>query len=312
MDILSFLLGLAKGRADADRPDDINKALDNVLGEVVGEQEYTVSFYDYDGTFLCETKVLEGYSSVNPISTGLITTPVKPNTRYEEYTFVGWSRTIDGNAESNALTSVTADRTLYAVYKTKAIYVDEGEWVKSVTRFGVTYYYADMQWNINPDYVLTFSGVMEAYPTEEDGRPWEAYADQITKIVINTTAPDSTEAVKTFNCPSFSAYTSLKEIDLTTANIQSISWSSTGHSALEIIRCSDQTIDLLIYPQVNPLLTHVYLSAFNGWRLYESNIAGTYVRDLTAEEIASPEAIAQIIQEGFNDQGMNAYLTAIR
>ncbi len=71
-----------------------------------------VYFYNYDGSSLLYTvSAVDGADVSSPGS------PSRSSTAQYTYTFVGWSYSQDAtSADSDALTNVTADRTLYAAY----------------------------------------------------------------------------------------------------------------------------------------------------------------------------------------------------
>lgn len=70
----------------------------------------TVYYYNEDGSSLYQTK------SVSNGGTAPSYTPTKASTPQYTYTFAGWSLTPGGAVASNALTNVTADRNVYAVF----------------------------------------------------------------------------------------------------------------------------------------------------------------------------------------------------
>lgn len=70
----------------------------------------TVYYYNEDGSSLYQTK------SVSNGGTAPSYTPTKASTPQYTYTFAGWSLTPGGAVASNALTNVTADRNIYAVF----------------------------------------------------------------------------------------------------------------------------------------------------------------------------------------------------
>lgn len=76
--------------------------------------KYTVTFYNYDGTTELGTESVE--SGGTATATG-ITTPTRDSDETNDYTFAGWTTTKDGTSvEDTALTNVTADRSVYAVF----------------------------------------------------------------------------------------------------------------------------------------------------------------------------------------------------
>lgn len=74
---------------------------------------YYVRYYNYDGNTLLFTDKLIG-NGKNSSYGG--STPTRPSTEQYNYTFIGWSLTVNGSEDSDALLSVTADRNVYAAY----------------------------------------------------------------------------------------------------------------------------------------------------------------------------------------------------
>lgn len=74
-------------------------------------------FMSDDGeTELCRQTINNGGDGVDPITNGTISTPTKTSTAQYSYTFAGWSKEIGGSVAATALSSVTADRYVYAVF----------------------------------------------------------------------------------------------------------------------------------------------------------------------------------------------------
>lgn len=118
MDILSFVLGYNKGKKQSGgNVDAINDRLDTILGEVVGENKYTVTFIGADGSTLCSIIVVEGDNCADPVSSGIISKPTKASTELYTYSYSGWSSSANGTASSSLLKNITEDKTLYAVFK---------------------------------------------------------------------------------------------------------------------------------------------------------------------------------------------------
>ena len=100
--------------------------IDSVTGEWIAEMqerypdiviEYNhitsnLYYYSYDGTTLLHTEVIA--DGGNGTYSG---TPSRPSTAQYNYTFVGWSKSMNSStADSDAQTAVLADRTIYAAY----------------------------------------------------------------------------------------------------------------------------------------------------------------------------------------------------
>ena len=80
------------------------------------DQQFTVSFFDWDGTRLDSQLVEDESDAIEPVAAGRCAQPVRANTPQYIYTYTGWTTTEGGSAEANALTFITSDRTIYAAY----------------------------------------------------------------------------------------------------------------------------------------------------------------------------------------------------
>ncbi len=81
---------------------------------VSGGGDHTITFMNEDGTeVLCEKPVVNGDTSGDPISLGLIEKPTKESTAQYNYGFGGWSATPGGELDPNILANITSDKTVY-------------------------------------------------------------------------------------------------------------------------------------------------------------------------------------------------------
>lgn len=97
--------------------EEIDDLLDEINGEVIGEAQHIVTFIGANGEQLCTVPVYDGDDCPDPIPAH-ISKPTKESTVDTVYTYIGWSLTDGGSADTaNALANVTEDRTLYAVFK---------------------------------------------------------------------------------------------------------------------------------------------------------------------------------------------------
>lgn len=105
------------------------------------------------------------------------TTPTKASTAQYTYTFAGWSRTIGGAVDPDAMKNVTADRSLYAVF------------TATVRTYTVTWYNGStlLETDSNVPYgtVPTYNG---ADPVDEtNGYPWIGWTPSVGAITGDTT-----------------------------------------------------------------------------------------------------------------------------
>ena len=70
-------------------------------------------YYNYDGTVLLYTATATNGSNVNYRGS----TPTKPSTISQNFTFFGWAREIDGERDLTAQSHIVEDRYLYAVFE---------------------------------------------------------------------------------------------------------------------------------------------------------------------------------------------------
>ena len=160
--------------------DEIDDVLDQINGEVIGEALYTVTFADDSGSELCRMTAYEQDNCADPISAGVIPTPTKESTKYYSFPFVGWSLSLGGEVDENALLCVTSDRTVYAVFNSEKIYLASGDCSSPG---------ASVIWTIDPDYVLEISGsggTGSYYHSSPHGdvTPWNDYQEVITSVII--------------------------------------------------------------------------------------------------------------------------------
>ncbi len=134
-----------------------------------------VTFMSYDGTEEHGKKaVAVGDDCADPIERGIFEKPKQPaNTpQYDYGAFLGWSDTLGGNVDINALKSITEDKIVYAVFEQTAI-------LASGTCGGSVY------WKLREDYTFDIygEGPMSNYPSES-AQPWYSYASVIKSATI--------------------------------------------------------------------------------------------------------------------------------
>lgn len=82
------------------------------------EGVHFVTFMSEDGTMeLYKRPVADGDTCADPVARGLLETPTKESTVKYNYTYSGWASSVGGSANSAILNAVTADKTVYAAYK---------------------------------------------------------------------------------------------------------------------------------------------------------------------------------------------------
>lgn len=94
--------------------EEIDMYLDQINGENINGK--VVTFIGSDGSVLCKVTVAPGLDCQDPVETNLITRPAKEPTVSTTYSFIGWSLTEGGDADSTALENVTEDRVVYAAF----------------------------------------------------------------------------------------------------------------------------------------------------------------------------------------------------
>lgn len=132
MDILSFVLGYNKGKAQGGSADAVLDEVDAYLDAINGETDVSVSggtsnddrvkyvTFMHGETELIKYPVIIGDTVKDVVRQKIIDEPTKEPTETIEYSYGGWSLTDGGEADSNALKNVVEDRTVYYVFKESA------------------------------------------------------------------------------------------------------------------------------------------------------------------------------------------------
>ena len=101
----------------SDGAEEIDDILDEINGEVIGENLYTVTFVSYDGSETYgSVQTVENDNCPDPVTTNVFNKPTRESTAEHDFTFIGWSKTLGGTRDYDALSKITEDLTLYAVY----------------------------------------------------------------------------------------------------------------------------------------------------------------------------------------------------
>lgn len=110
---------ISSGNSDGFLPNSTYKWVAMALIEAEGSTsgDHIVTFMSEDGSTLLGRKaVMDGDTCGDPVSSGLIETPTKESSVQYDYSFAGWSTTAGGEAENDALSNITGDRTVYAAF----------------------------------------------------------------------------------------------------------------------------------------------------------------------------------------------------
>ena len=115
-----------------------------------------VTFVSWDGSEeYGKRPVINGDDCPNPVTSGLLDTPVKESTITQNFTFSGWATTRGGAANSSALENITEDITLYAAF------------TASVRYYTITFYDDDKATVLNTEQV-TYGGSSSYIPTKQN------------------------------------------------------------------------------------------------------------------------------------------------
>lgn len=285
---------------------DIDTMLDQINGEIVGEALYTVTFVYGNKTY--QEAVYEGRDCPDPVAAGLIESPTKESTRYTNYVFNGWSLTNGGEAESDALSGIESNRTVYAAFREELIYIAKGACGSTTT------------WRLNPDYVLTIDGTGainngEAYDVlvinnsiTNDNRPWKAFVEQITEVVIMPgiykicgnafqrcsalTSISLPEGITEIQMGAFKSCTELMSVTMPTTMqyIYDGAFSGTGIRSITLPYGMRWFINTA-FSLAN--LDSFILSRTDGWRYGAQSYSETNYTELTPEEAADSATVLE-------------------
>ncbi len=287
----------------------VNLQLDEINGEVIGQELYTYTFIGADGEQLGTMTVYESFNCEDPVSAGAFATPTKASTRYLEYTFTGWSKTAGGVADKNALKSAFSDLTLYASFRESYIYLASG-------------YFGDLKWGVDPDYLLRITG-NGALPdvggySDYTVTPWAAYTSQLTAVTIGSgvteigdrnfqdcsavtkaTLPDTLTNIA---MQAFMGCTALAEINIPEGVKYLETSAFYGCAALTEITIPSTL--RAVFPTVfySSGLTRAVFANTVGWRINDSDAADFEdYREVTAEEMADPATLATMLRETYSE-----------
>lgn len=137
-----------------------------------------VTFMSEDGTEkLYKMPVLSGDDCKDPVTHGDIDAPTKESTTTETFTHSGWSLEIGGEADSTALSDVTANRVVYAAF------------ASSVRYYTVSYYDEDGT-TLLKTVKVTYGADASNYKPEKSGYEFTGWNPNVSNVTsdINTVA----------------------------------------------------------------------------------------------------------------------------
>lgn len=156
------------GETASMKPTEFSSKIRNITGGGGGSGDATVYFVTFKNgdTVLFKMPVLAGDDCKDPITTGDIATPTKDSSAQYDYTYSGWALTVDGAADSSALSAVTEDKTVYAAF------------TASTRKYTIRFYDGEtLLTSMQVDY-----GDTPVYTTEKDGYNFEGWSPEIEAV----------------------------------------------------------------------------------------------------------------------------------
>lgn len=314
MDILSFLLGYDSGKSNGSvSTDDIDDFLDQINGEVIGENLYYVTFVDEAGTELCKIGVYDGYNCPNPLTNGILTNaPTKASDKYYSYTYSGWTRVKGGTASASALNSISKDTTIYPAFTAEKIYIVQGEW--SYKYPGET---NEVYWGLDPDYAMYIwgSGTMGNSSYGHDTPPWYEYRNDIISVDVESgvtcvcnhafqdcaklTTANLADTVKAIGQNAFENCTSLSSVNVPNGVSMLIGQVFKNCKALASITLPSTLIAFVVDCfGLCDNLNRIVFAAPSGWKVRDET-GGAVLFECSAEQMSDPEQAATLVAEQF-------------
>lgn len=289
--------------------DEINTILDQINGEIIGETLYTVTFVYGNKTY--QESVYEGRDCPDPVSAGLIETPTKESTKYATYPFNGWSFTNGGAADSDALSKIESDRTVYAAFREELIYIATGSCGPTTS------------WKLNPDYVMTIDGtgamndgkvyevIISGGVITTDNRPWSAFVKRITEVIImpgvkkicgyafygcsELTSISLAEGITEIQLNAFEFCTGLQSVTLP-STMQYMYQGTFGDTSIRNITFpyGMRYFELNAFPYKE--MESITFARTDGWRYSRDILSDTNYTELTPEEAADSAKVLEIMR----------------
>lgn len=267
---------------------DIDDLLDEINGEVIGETLYYVTFIGVDGEELCQVPVYEQDDCADPVTNGDISEPTKESTKYYSYPFAGWSLTDGGEADDNALLCVTSNRTVYAAFEAKKIYLASGDCGNSIST---------IIWTIDPDYILELAGsgstgsYFDSDNADATVPPWNAYKTQIKSLVVG-------EGITSIGMYNFDGCTALASVEFSSTVRQLGHYSFRGCTALASIAFSEAIKYIYQYAFYNcTALTNAIFERTAGWTAEPSGSGDSI--SLSESIISDATVVAQYLTDTY-------------
>jgi hypothetical protein len=302
MDIISFLLGYTSGKngsnGNVSGIEEIDLALDEINGEVIGESLFQVTFVGENGQVIHVEQVYDGYDCPDPVESGTIDTPTKEGTKYYGWKFSGWSLTDGGEADSNVLKNISSDLTLYAAFTEYEILIASGYCGSGNANA--------IKWSLNPDYVLrvalnsgssaTIANYFNGSP-DGDYAPWHSYTEMINSVIIG----EGIRGVGMYNFTGCTALTSI-EFPSTLRAIGNEAFNGCTNLTSVTIPAAVKYIYNKAFYECTSLESAIF-EAKSGWGIYNS---GNLVQALTETEVADAATMAEYLANTASGDFRNA------
>ena len=167
------------GNTETIKPIDFPAQIDSITGG--GAEGCVIVTFMNGGEVSLTRPVYIGDDCPDPVTQGRIETPTKESTVDTVYTHSGWSLTDGGSADTNSLSNVTEDRTVYATY------------TSSVRYYTITYYDEDGTTVLHTEQVAY--GSLPSYTPTKDGAAFKEWTPTPTAVTGNASYIASWDSV---------------------------------------------------------------------------------------------------------------------